>query len=517
MQARQIIQPPSSYLHNFSDFVKRLKKTTEQIPFFLLTLPLFIIIHIERQYHHFIVYRFVYREILWLVAAPLVTFLVSYLLLQNLRRASLFSFVLLVIFYFFCDLKDWLHEVAGGVFVTKYIFLLPLMFLIIVLFFIIIKKTNRFFGKLFLYINTTLVLFIIIDIIGILFNTSVYKNDLGDRSKPMLSQYRPCNNCVKPDIYFIIFDEYTSSEVLQREFDYHNNIDSFLREKEFRVIPFSKSNYNLTPFSIASCFNLNYLPGLDVHKGFYMRDYLPGLPTVYKSELIPILEKEGYQIINHSIFNLENHSPLTPPFDLWELNLLYRRHNIFKKIDYDIGWLIRSRLSLNLKSGTYRDSRNKHLENSFEKLMHTIREKSPGPKFIYAHFMLPHGPYCFDSSGNQIPVRELPISEAENRQAYVNQVIYTNTVMKKIIEEIFSNEKNPFLIIVQGDHGYKYHDPAKNKLEFGNLNAMYFYNQDYHLISDSMSNVNTFRIVLNSFFKKKFKMLKDTSYFLQYK
>jgi hypothetical protein len=514
---QQTEQPPAFFFHNFPGFIQRLKKTAEQIPFFLLTLPLFVIIHIEKQYHHFIVYSFVYKEILWLIAAPFFIFLLSYLLLRNSRRASLFSFVLLMFFYFFCDLKDWLHEATSGTFASKYIFLLPFIFLIIVIVFIIIKKTKSHFSKLFLYINTTFVLFILIDVTGILFNTSVYKNDLGDRSKTILSQYKPCNECIKPDIYYFIFDEYSSSEVLQKEFNYQNSLDSFLKEKKFRVIPFSKSNYNLTPFSIASCFNLNYLPGLDVHKDFYMKDYLPGLPSVYKSELIPILQKEGYQIINLSIFNIENHKPVIPPFDLWELNTLYGRHNIFKKIDYDIGWLIRSRLSLNLKSNVYRNSRNEHFKKSFEKLMQTIRQKSFDPKFIYAHFMLPHGPYCFDSAGNQIPVSELPLSEAENKQAYVNQVIYTNTIMKKIIDEIFLDEKKRFLIIIQGDHGYKYHDQAKNQLEFGNLNAMYFYNQDYHLINDSTSNVNTFRIVLNSFFKKNFKMLKDTSYFLQYK
>jgi hypothetical protein len=357
----------------------------------------------------------------------------------------------------------------------------------------------------------------VIDSIGIFTNTSVYKNDLGDQSKSILSQYKPCIDCIKPNIYYIIFDEYSSSEILQAEFNYRNNIDSFLSQRNFRVIPFSKSNYNLTPFSIASCFNLNYLPGLDVHKDFYMKDYLPGLPTVYKSELIPILEKEGYQIINHSIFNIENHPPLTSPFDLWKLNTLYGRHNIFKKIDYDIGWLIRSRLSLSSTSAAYRNSRDKNFKKTFESLIRTIHQQSPDPKFIYAHFMLPHGPYTFDSSGQQTAVSVKPLPESENKKAYVSQVIYTNKIMKNIIEEIFSNEKRPFLIIVQGDHGYKFYDPAKNKLEFGNLNAFYFHTGDYQLINDSTSNVNTFRIILNTFFKKNFQMLKDTSYFLRYK
>ena len=498
--------------------MKRLKKAAQQIPFFLFTLPLFLLIHIEKQYHHFIVYRFVYKEILWLLAAPLCVFLLSYLLLKNYQRASIFSFALLFIFYFFCDLKDWLNTTTSGSFVSRYIFLIPLIFFVVVILLIVIKKSNGDFGKLFLYINTTLALFIVIDTIGILLNRSLYKNDLGDHSKSISTHYESCSDCVRPDIYYIIFDEYSSSDVLRTEFGYRNTIDSFLTEKKFRLIPFSKSNYNLTPFSIASCFNLNYLPGLEVHKEFYMKDYLPGLPTVYKSELIPILEKQGYQIVNLSIFDLQNHKPITPAFDLWELNTLYGRHNLFKKIDYDIGWLIRTRLSLNLKSTAYRDRRNKHLKNSLEKLIQTIHEQSETvPKFVYAHFMLPHGPYSFDSSGHEIPAPERMLTEAENEKAYVQQVAYTNNVIKNIVQEIFNYEKKPFIIILQGDHGYKFYNPSKNLLEFGNLNAMYFYNQDYRLINDTMTNVNTFRVVLNTFFRKNFKMLNDTSYFLNYK
>jgi len=494
-----------------------MNKAIEELPFFLLTLPLFLVVNIEKQYHHFIVYRFVYTEIIWLFAAPFVIFSLSFLLFRNMRRASVYSFILLIIFYFFCDLKDYLREETGGSFMSKYLFLLPLILLNIALAFVILRKLNNSFRRLFSYINVTLFLFIIVDLLGILFNTSLHKNDLGDHRKTILSQYKPCHDCIKPDIYYIILDEYTSSDVLRKEFNYINGIDSFLSERNFRIIPHSKSNYNLTPFSIGSCFNLNYLPSLDVHKDYYLKDYLPGLPTVYKSELVPILEKEGYSIFNHSIFNIENHKPETPTFDLWELHTLYGRHNIFKKIDYDVGWFIRSRLSLNLLSNTYRDSRDEHLKSSIEKVMNTIRTHSSTPRFVYTHFMLPHGPYSYDSTGHQVINSEHPLSEGEERTAYVNQVRYTNSIAERLIREIFLNEERPFVIILQGDHGYKYHKSAKKQLEFANLNAVYFYNQDYHLISDSTSNANTFRIVLNSFFKTDFKMLKDTSYFLNYK
>lgn len=497
--------------------LQHLKNIAEKIPFFLFTLPLFVVTHIETQYRHFIVYRFVYKEITWLFLAPVIAYAVSYLLYRQRRKAGIFAFILLVVYYFFCDLRDSLYLASRGGLVSKYSFLLPLLFAVIVAFFFIIKKAKASLKTLYLFVNIALLLFIASDGIAIALDSSVDKNDLGDRNKALSKGYTPCNSCPKPDIFYIVFDEYSSSEILQSEFGFHNDLDSFLREKKFRVVTHSRSNYNLTPFSIGSCFNLDYLYRLDTQKDFYMREYLPGLPTVYKSELVPILRREGYEIANLSIFNISNHKPETVPFDLWQLTSLYGRHNMFEKIDYDIGWFIRSRLSLGYGTGNYRQKRNDHLADTYKKLMQRIRESSAAPEFVYAHFMLPHAPYSFDTAGNVIPPPRIPPTKKEDKQAYINQLIYTNSIIRKITDSIFVSRKEPFILILQGDHGYKQHDKAKDHLEFGNLNALYFYNQDYRLINDSTTNVNTFRIVLNTFFDQKFEILKDTSYFLQYK
>ena len=90
--------------------------------------------------------------------------------------------------------------------------------------------------------------------------------------------------------------------------------------------------------------------------------------------------------------------------------------------------------------------------------------------------------------------------------------------MKKMVDSIFRNSKNNFIIILQGDHGARYQgEENKKNLEFANLNAMYFYNQDYRLLHDSLSNVNTFRVIFNTFFGKNYPLLKDRSYFLRYR
>jgi hypothetical protein len=160
-------------------------------------------------------------------------------------------------------------------------------------------------------------------------------------------------------------------------------------------------------------FNLDYLPRLKSDQEFFIKDYLPGVATVYHSELFPILQMEGYSIYNHSIFNLENTPASVPPYDLWEINQIYARHNLFWKLDYDIGWLIRKKLNLKghiSSQQAYVDAKDKHLLRTLENTFATISERDVHPKFVYSHFVLPHGPYSFDSVGNRYPAKTFLLS-----------------------------------------------------------------------------------------------------------
>lgn len=85
-----------------------------------------------------------------------------------------------------------------------------------------------------------------------------------------------------------------------------------------------------------------------------------------------------------------------------------------------------------------------------------------------------------------------------------------------LIERILANKRTS-IIVLQGDHGYKFKSAEKRLLEFSVLNAVYYPDSDYSTLNDSISNVNTFRFVLNKFFRKNYPILNDTTYFLQYK
>lgn len=503
------------------NFIQIFKKHLEKAPYFLILIPLFLIIHIEQEYQYLIPYSFVYSEIIQLLLAPLIIFSISYFLLRDNKKAALYAAIILIIFYFFCDIKDWLHTEHPGLLISTYTFLLPVVAIILLSAYLGIKKSKGSSANVFLFMNCIFFLFIVSDIIPLITAGSTKKNDLGDHSKELYKTYIPCKDCIKPDIYYLIADAFTSSEVLQNEFNYDNRLlDSFFKKNGFFLIPHSKSNYNLTPFSIASCFNLNYLAGLDYSKDFYIKEYLPGVSSVYSSELIPILKKEGYQIINHSTFNINGHPASIKPFDIYDIYSLYQRHNIFKKINTDIGWLIKQTLNIHVPyqdDPEYVKQKDIHFEKTFNALLRTSISPSEQPRFIYGHLVLPHLPSAFDSLGNRIKPASNSSTKKSPKERYIEVVILTRKKLMQIIRSIILNSKRPALIIVQGDHGFRFPDKEKQELEFANLSAMYFYNKDYRLLHDSLSNVNTFRIVLNTFFKKNYPLLKDTSYYLQYK
>jgi hypothetical protein len=500
--------------------VAALKNIFKRYPLFLLTIPLFIVVHIEQQYYHLIQYRFVYREIIYLFIPPVIVILLGYLIFRHLGKAGIFSFTLLLIYYFFGDLKDWLHALASKSIIFSYAVLLPLLVVFIVVCCMLLKTSSSSFKRTILFINTAFILFIAGDLLMPLINPATQNKDRGDQHKTISHNYKPCDTCSKPDIYYILFDAYTSSAVLQSDFGYHNNIDSFLQSKQFFVVDRSRSNYNLTPFSISSCFNLQYLPGLNVSQDFYMDGYMPGVQSVYKSELIPILEKEGYDIVNHSIFTIEGHPPVTPVYDVWDVDHLYSYHNIFRKIDEDIGWSIRRRfpaITWKWHGKDYVEQRDDHLEKTLTAFRQTIQTTPARPRFVYTHFVLPHAPYNYDTSGKKTNQGYYYLTIPQKQQAYVLQVAYANKLMREFVETIFSHSSRPLVIVIQGDHGFRFGNGPKKDLEFPNLNALYFSNGDYRLLNDSMTNVNTFRVVFNTFFHQQFPLLKDTSYFLNYK
>ena len=488
-----------------------MKKIIGKYPFFLFLMPLFIVLHVHQKYNDLIDYPFVYKDVVILFVVPVIVYIAWRIITRNTQKAALNSFITLFFFYFLGELKNILKDRMPESFVQSYTFLLPAGAMIMVIAWIMVLRSRKDLAKLIGYINVSWLLFICIDLV------TFARPGKGSPLRPSsATEFTPCTDCDRPDIYYLIFDSYTSSEALRTEFDFNNDrIESYLRENGFTIPSKSSSNYNLTPFSIASTLHMNYL-SVDTSIDYYLFNYLPGVRKVYDSPLFGMLEKQGYEVLNHSIFHVSGHPSSVPTYDEWNTRRIFQQYNILKKADNEIGWMYPSWLHLRIPPPEPNDEyeRDRHDSIALNHLLQTIRAPRNKPRFVYAHIFIPHEPYTFDSSGNKIEAR-FTMPAAEKRRAYVQQLIYVNTVIKNIVEQIKSSYPRMPVIVIQGDHGYRYHNANMKQMEFENLNAIHL--PTNRPLPDTFSNVNTFRLVFNELFRANYSLLPDSTFFLQYK
>jgi hypothetical protein len=126
--------------------------------------------------------------------------------------------------------------------------------------------------------------------------------------------------------------------------------------------------------------------------------------------------------------------------------------------------------------------------------------------------MIPHEQYIFDSSGHVKPPMETIIKRREQvADYYLDQVIFARKVIIDLTTYIQENNRKNTIIIVAGDHGYRTDTGNKTGYSFKNFNSIYFPDENYQHLYDSLSPVNTFRIVLNKYFNAGLTLHKDSS------
>ncbi len=461
-----------------------------------------------------------------LTAGPLFYYLLAsigiYLLLRLITRswdkATILTSYLLVIFYFFQYLTDGLDRI-GLAAIARYRVILPLLFLLLALLIYFLYRNKKDLSRYTRMITIGSGLLFVAGMVqwGYLFISGAEKrNEQADPSKTISTQYTACDTCSRPDIYYILLDGYTNNQTLQKEFGTDiNAFESALDSVGFKVIPHSRSNYNFTHMSLSSVFNLQYLGQLDPSHRFSTKEFLQSYQTMLQNEWCRILKKEGYTIRNYSIFDLENNPTQVAPF-LKELH--YRSvagQTFFNKLDRDIGWQWRTKdrmREVNAGDEQHANIQLQRMAETFEGVLKESRTPSATPRFVYAHFLLPHETFYFDSTGKRRPL-SYTINARLNPADYVSQLKYTNQfILRPLINSILTYNQRPAVIILQGDHGYRNYASEKSDLEFENFNAFYFPFREKTLIPDHFTNVNTFRLLSNTYFAKQFPLLKDSSF-----
>ena len=315
-----------------------------------------------------------------------------------------------------------------------------------------------------------------------------------------------------PDIYYIILDAHASASTLSEIYKY--DIGAFiqrLKDRGFFIADKSRSNYAMTMLSLASSLNMNYdLNAFSKRMGLAEKDLVLPRQMVENSVAMRFLMSKGYRTIY-----------VGSGFGITQGNRYADVQIDCGYVDETIGRLIQSTLMRAAADRTKliaNDKRNR-VRCMFAQLG-TVH-KLEGPKFILAHIPCPQWPFLFDAEGN--PTNGKKVDSEREKEAYLNQLIFIDKKVEALIDEILAGSKVAPIIVLQSDHGPNFAFPGRYNLQkppeeilrekMRIFSAFYLPGGESDFLYNSISPVNTFRLIFNHYFGSNFPPLDDRSYF----
>ena len=493
---------------------------------------IFPVFFIYSQNIHLLPLQELIFPLLLLVGFALSFWAISTFITKNSIKSGLFVSLFLVIFFSYGHIYNLLSGISVNEFeLDRHRFILVPFFVAMILGIIFLIKTRRKLNnisKITNVISVTIVLIVVFNV-GVSIsqenyfdNTNVEKFlGVGASNESLLDVFSENNektniniksnaNPQHPDIYYIILDEYGSLPALQYFFDYDNSLFiSDLKKKGFFVISPSYTNYPTTVQSLGSSLNMEYINYLSDEAGVDSKNYHLLNQVLSKSNVMNMLQKEHYNIINMGALWGPNNE-----FRYVDKNLCE-----YKEINRDslMRELIQITMLSYVQERMVEDGRRDRVLCVFDEIS-KIQENFSSPKFVFAHIMLPHAPYILGPNGEHIiPGNSLNSDPWNPKNAHVDQIKFVNKKLTPLIENALNQNPNS-IIILQGDTGSAFNgdwDFPSNDLiveRMSNLNAIYFPNKNYESFTNVKTPVNSFRIIFNEFFDETYPLLEDKMY-----
>ena len=307
----------------------------------------------------------------------------------------------------------------------------------------------------------------------------------------------------KRDIYFLIFDSYGSAEALQRRFEItDNDIYDWLRQHGFQVPAHAHTNYRATDFALAATLTWSTstasrrpsarCPGTARRRRRCSRTTRSrGVPRVAGLHLLPARF-------------LVPADPERPDRDREHRARVHERVRVGAQRHDDLAGDpegARADGHPAIRSVTITGHVSLPEFRELERI-----STAPGPKFVFAHFLLPHDPYVFRADGSPLP--EAEANSTPEAQLYANHIAFANSQIKRIVGYLptGSDATRP-IILIDSDEGplncqnvdCVTNTPDYLRIRLGNLIAMDLPGVTEQL-PDDYTLVNTFRTVFRDYF-----------------
>jgi hypothetical protein len=325
--------------------------------------------------------------------------------------------------------------------------------------------------------------------------------------EPLVSveQLKPVSSAAyKPDIYYIILDQYASLAEMKDVLGYDNSaFAQRLEAKGFFVARQSKTRFVTTDMSLASSLNLGNVKiqhdnatsvdsALVVHldKTDSDRDDYAN-KMIHYNLAARTLKQFGYKYINFG-----NWAIGTQYNKLADKNIKcfgFRPDNELADI---LIWDSILRLIF-IPRQFFRAA----LLYEFDGLSKVPQEESP--KFVFAHILCPHLPYVFGSNGEEISFKDS--RKTEEKALYTGQYIFVTKKVEQLVDDLLSKSKTPPVIIIQSDHGSKLDLPYVHNV----FNAIYLPKGGNKILTNTTAPHNIFRLIFNYYFGQSLPILPD--------
>jgi hypothetical protein len=436
------------------------------------------------------------------------------LILRNAAKAGLLTTLAMLLFFSYGHLFLYLKSRAEDL--AHHSYLLVLFGVIYLLAAILtiwkLKKTDA----LERFLTITGLLLVGFSILQLLwYQLQVYQaaaEARRNREEALGTQLLP-NGTELPDVYLIILDAHTSSNILREYYDFDNQgfIDE-LTDMGFFVGDCSQSNYPITKFSLFSVMNLDYIQDILANS--------QTLPPLSASVVAETLKRYDYTIVAFEN-RARGHFDLMEDVHLARNPVVLENAGLFSGINEFESMLIETsllRLLIDLKAlipdfilGDVKDS--EYYEHYLQTLFILDElERLPemdGPIFAFTHIMVPHDPFIFTPEGEYEHTR----FQDNAVRGYRNNVAFIDNRLPEIFRTIIEKSDVPPIIIVQGDHG-PMGDTVTPEQRMSILNAYYVNEETKADLYETITPVNSFRVVFNHYFGTDFPLLDDVSYYV---
>lgn len=316
------------------------------------------------------------------------------------------------------------------------------------------------------------------------------------------------------DVWVIVPDGYARQSVLGEEFGFDNHvfIDS-LRALGFVVPADVRSNYQFTVQSLPSLLNFAYVTPISDEIDSASEDPRALERLLDDSRLRRFLRDRGYRVYlfrnwwSTRLRRLEGDWV----FDAWNgqrLAALIGRTELRRTLwNQTLPGLVIQAQEVD------EAARLRRIFSGLEDLA-DVR----GPKFVFAHIMVPHGPYYVGADCSALPEPIVyPGDRAEEGRLYVDTVRCLNILVQRILARPATAKP---IIIIQGDHGSRmsartdvtHGDARYFRSVFGAFGAYYLPAGGAKSLRRPVTVVNVMRSVLNGYFGADLPMLPDSFY-----